>query len=107
MRSKGELQFFENLASQSLMTFYRNASRFDMAKKRWRRPALQPGTVIRVLLRNGFRELRPTKHRHFADHALPPHVVTVPYHGRDLKRATLHSIIRQAGWTVAEFLEKL
>jgi predicted RNA binding protein YcfA (HicA-like mRNA interferase family) len=59
------------------------------------------------LLRNGFRELQQTKHRHFADDADPPHIVTVPYHRRDLKRGTLHSIIRQAGWTVEEFLERL
>jgi predicted RNA binding protein YcfA (HicA-like mRNA interferase family) len=59
------------------------------------------------LLRNGFRELRTTKHRHYADDADPPHVVTVPYHRRCLKRDTLHSIIRQTGWSVAEFLKKL
>ncbi|MBI3465750.1 MAG: type II toxin-antitoxin system HicA family toxin, partial [Planctomycetes bacterium] len=59
------------------------------------------------LLRNGFRELRSTKHRHFTDDATPRHTVTVPYHARALKRATLHSIIRQAGWSMDEFLEKL
>jgi predicted RNA binding protein YcfA (HicA-like mRNA interferase family) len=78
-----------------------------VSKKRGRLPALRPAEVIRVLLRNGFYELRSTKHRHYADGADPPHVVTVPYHRRNLKRATLHSIIRQAGWTVDEFLEKL
>jgi predicted RNA binding protein YcfA (HicA-like mRNA interferase family) len=78
-----------------------------MAGKRRRVPALRPAEVIRVLLRNGFRELRSTKHRHFADDADPPHIVTVPYHKLDLKRGTLNSIIRQAGWTKEEFLEKL
>jgi predicted RNA binding protein YcfA (HicA-like mRNA interferase family) len=78
-----------------------------VSKKRKRLPSLKPATVIRVLLRNGFRELATTKHRHFTDDATPPHVVTVPYHTRNLKRGTLHSIIRQAGWTVEEFLEKL
>jgi predicted RNA binding protein YcfA (HicA-like mRNA interferase family) len=70
-------------------------------------PAVRPAEVIRVLLRNGFRELRATKHRHFTDDVDPPHLVTVPFHRRTLKRDTLHSIIRQAGWTVDEFLEKL
>ena len=31
--------------------------------------------------------------------------VTLPWHGRDLKRGTLTSIIKQAGLTVGEFLE--
>lgn len=77
-----------------------------MSKKRGRLPAVRPAEVIRVLLRNGFRELRQTKHRHFADDANPPHVVTVPFHGRSLKWATLHSILRQAGWSVEEFVQK-
>jgi predicted RNA binding protein YcfA (HicA-like mRNA interferase family) len=78
-----------------------------VSRKRDRLPSLRPAEVIRVLLRNGFRELRATKHRHFTDDAEPPHVVTIPYHRRSLKRGTLHSIIRQTGWTVAEFLERL
>lgn len=34
-------------------------------------------------------------------------LVTVPRHGRDLKRGTLVAIIRQAGLTVEEFLDLL
>jgi predicted RNA binding protein YcfA (HicA-like mRNA interferase family) len=78
-----------------------------VSKKRGRLPALRLAEVIRVLLRNGFREVRATKHRHFADDADPAHVVTVPFHRRSLKRDTMHSIIRQAGWSVEEFLQKL
>lgn len=78
-----------------------------MSKKRGRLPALRPAEVIRVLLRNGFREVRATKHRHYADEADPPHVVTVPFHRRALKRGTLHSIIRQTGWSLEEFLGKI
>jgi predicted RNA binding protein YcfA (HicA-like mRNA interferase family) len=38
----------------------------------------------------------------------PRRTVTVPVHGnRDLKRGTLRSIIRQAGFTVAEFIALL
>jgi predicted RNA binding protein YcfA (HicA-like mRNA interferase family) len=48
-------------------------------------PSLRPADIIRILLRNGFRELRATKHRHFTDDAEPPHVVTVPFHRRALK----------------------
>ena len=72
-----------------------------------RLPALRPAEVIHVLERNGFRLLRSTKHRTYTDDAVPPHLVTVPFHPRDLKHRTLRSIIEQAGWTDEEFLERL
>ena len=74
-----------------------------------RLPALRPAEVIRVLERNGFRLLRSTKHRTDTDDGAPPppHLVTVPFHPRDLKPRTLRSIIEQAGWTDEEFLKLL
>jgi predicted RNA binding protein YcfA (HicA-like mRNA interferase family) len=72
-----------------------------------RLPALKPAEVIRVLERNGFRLLRSTKHRTYTDDADPPHLVRVPFHGKDLKPKTLRSIIRQAGWSNEEFLHML
>jgi predicted RNA binding protein YcfA (HicA-like mRNA interferase family) len=72
-----------------------------------RLPALKPAEAIRILERNGFRLLRSTKHRTYVDDADPPHLVTVPYHNRDLKAKTLRSIIRQAGWTVDEFIKRM
>ena len=70
-------------------------------------PALKPADVIRILERNGFRLLRSTKHRTYVDDANPPHLVTIPYHTRDLKLKTLRSIIRQTGWTVEEFIQRI
>ena len=72
-----------------------------------RLPVMKPAEVIRILERNGFSLLRSTKHRTYVDNASPPHLVTVPYHTRDLKPKTLRSIIRQAGWTVDEFLQRM
>ncbi len=70
-----------------------------------RLPSLKPAEVIRVLERNGFwRITKRKKHRTYTDGA---HNVTVPYHTRDLPRGTLRSIIRQAGWTEEEFLQKM
>ena len=66
-------------------------------------PALRPAEVIRVLERNGFRLLRSTKHRTYTNDATPPHLVTIPFHARDLKPRTLRSIIEQAGWAEVEF----
>ncbi len=69
-----------------------------------RLPAVKPAVVVRLLERNGFRRIPKRKHLGYTDGT---HIVTVPYHNRDLKPKTLRSIIRQAGWTEDEFLQKL
>lgn len=67
-------------------------------------PALKPAEVIRILERNGFWLVTGRKkHRIYTN---GNHIVPVPFHRRDLKPDTLRSIIRLAGWTVGEFLEK-
>jgi len=72
-----------------------------------RLPALRPKYVLRLLQREGF-----TVHHVSGSHYVLKHPnknlrVTLPWHGRDLKRGTLTSIIQQAGYTTAEFLELL
>jgi predicted RNA binding protein YcfA (HicA-like mRNA interferase family) len=70
-----------------------------------RLPSLKPTEVIRVLERNGYwRITKRKKHRIYTDGL---HIIPVPYHSRDLKPGTLRSIIRQAGWTIEQFLQKL
>jgi predicted RNA binding protein YcfA (HicA-like mRNA interferase family) len=70
-----------------------------------RLPSLKPDKVIRVLERNGFwRITGRKKHRIYTD---GEHIVPVPFHRRDLKPGTLRSIVRLAGWSLDEFLEKL
>lgn len=72
-----------------------------------RLPALRPREVLHALEKAGF-----LVHHTTGSHRIPKHPhhperrITVPFHNRDLKRGTLHSIIRQAGLTVEEF-EKL
>jgi hypothetical protein len=42
-----------------------------------------------------------------SQHVIPEHPsrrVTLPWHGKDLKRRTLASIVEQSGYTVEEFL---
>jgi predicted RNA binding protein YcfA (HicA-like mRNA interferase family) len=70
-----------------------------------RLPRLTPADVIRVLEGNGFHRITERKkHRMDTD---GDHIVAVPFHRRGLKQGTLRAIIRQAGWTVDEFLEKV
>ena len=68
-------------------------------------PSLKPAEVIRILERNGFHRITGRKkHRIYTD---GNHIVPVPFHRRDLKPGTLRSIIRLAGWTTEDFLQKM
>lgn len=66
-------------------------------------PAVRPNEVIAILRKIGYE----------VDHLTGAHVilyrrgslpVTVPKHNRDLKKGTLHHILRPAGLSVEEFL---
>jgi predicted RNA binding protein YcfA (HicA-like mRNA interferase family) len=71
-------------------------------------PALKPAQVLRALQRAGF-YIHHTKGSHYIlKHPDRPHLrVTLPFHGTDLKRRTLTSIIDQAGFSVEEFVDLL
>ena len=71
-----------------------------------RLPSFTPKRLLRVLKQAGF----------VVDHQSGSHVVlrhpngrraVIPLHNRDLKRGTLHGIIKQAGYTLEDFLELL
>lgn len=66
-------------------------------------PAMRPSEVIATLRRVGYAVDHQT-----GSHTIvykPGHVpLSVPLHNRDLKKGTLHQIIRNAGLTVEEFL---
>ena len=73
-----------------------------------RLPTLTPRKVIQALERGGFFVHHTTGSHYTLRHPDDPTIrVTVPLHTRDLKRGTLHSIIKQTGLTVGEFLELL
>lgn len=73
-----------------------------------RLPALKSKDVIRVFKKANF-----YIHHQTGSHVLMRHKtdkgkrVTVPVHNRDLKRGTLHSILKQAGLTTDSFLKLL
>ena len=69
-----------------------------------RLPALKPREVLAALQRAGFFVHHTTGSHCVLKHpGKPANRVIVPYHNRDLKRGTLHSIVRQAGITQEEF----
>jgi predicted RNA binding protein YcfA (HicA-like mRNA interferase family) len=68
-------------------------------------PVLKPSEVIRVLERNGFTFTR-AKGGHQI-YTKGSRGVIIAFHRRDLKRGTLHSIIKQTGLTVDEFIQLL
>lgn len=66
-------------------------------------PALKPREVVSALLRAGF-SVRHTHGSHVQLLGPNGQRVTVPYHdARDVPTGTLHSILKQAGLTRAEF----
>jgi predicted RNA binding protein YcfA (HicA-like mRNA interferase family) len=71
-------------------------------------PAIRPTQGIRALKRAGFVVDRVTGSHYILKHPAKPTLrVTVPFHNRDLKRGTLQSIVKQAGFTNEEFLDLL
>ncbi len=74
-----------------------------------RLPVVDAKRVIRALERAGFVVDRVVGSHHVLTlPGDPSRTVTVPFHGsRDLKPGTLRAIIKQAGFTVAEFGEFL
>jgi predicted RNA binding protein YcfA (HicA-like mRNA interferase family) len=69
-----------------------------------RLPAIKPKQVIKALERAGFVIHRIQGSHYQLYHPTEKHLrVTVPYHNKDLKRSTLHSIIRQSGMSEEEF----
>ena len=71
-------------------------------------PVIRPKQLIRMLERAGFIVNRVTGSHYILKHPAKPNLrVTVPYHNRDLKRGTLQSIVKQAGFTNEEFLKLL
>jgi predicted RNA binding protein YcfA (HicA-like mRNA interferase family) len=72
-----------------------------------RLPSLRPKVVINGLQRGGFTDIRVRGSHYQLRHPGNGRRVTVPFHNRDLTRATLTSIIRQSGLTVEDFLKLL
>ena len=69
-------------------------------------PALKPVEVIRILERAGYYVDHTTGSHYIMRHPDRPGRIPVPYHAaRDIKRGTLHSIIKQSGFTEEEFLK--
>lgn len=70
-----------------------------------RLPVLKSKEVIKALERAGFLIRRITGGHYILKKE--SRIVTVPYHNQDLKRGTLSGIIKQAGFTIEEFLDLL
>jgi predicted RNA binding protein YcfA (HicA-like mRNA interferase family) len=73
-----------------------------------RLPPLKPKQVLRALQRAGFIVHHTSGSHYILKHPDKPNLrVTVAYHGKELKRRTLESIVEQSGLTTEEFLNLL
>jgi predicted RNA binding protein YcfA (HicA-like mRNA interferase family) len=71
-------------------------------------PIIRPKQLIRALERVGFYVHHVSGSHYVLKHPTKLTLrVTIPFHNRDLKRGTLQSIVRQAGFTNEEFLKLL
>jgi predicted RNA binding protein YcfA (HicA-like mRNA interferase family) len=70
--------------------------------------AITAARLIPILLKLGFRVVRQVgSHVHLESVGNAVRRVTVPMHNKDLPIATLQSILRQAGISMADFLKIL
>ena len=68
-------------------------------------PSLTPKQVIKALEKIGYEFFRQKgSHKIYVKGALQ---AIVPYHGKDLKKGTLHQIIKGTGLSIEEFREYL
>jgi predicted RNA binding protein YcfA (HicA-like mRNA interferase family) len=73
-----------------------------------RLPVLTPREVVRALEKAGFYVHHQTgSHVHLKHRARAELRLTVPFHNRDLPKAVVRSIIRQAAMSVDEFTDLL
>ena len=71
-------------------------------------PVVRSAEVIRALERAGFLVRRVKGSHYILRHPdKPTLLVTVPFHNRDLKKGTLQSIVKQAGFTNEELVKLL
>lgn len=71
-------------------------------------PVIRPNDAIRALERAGFFIRRVSGSHYILKNSKNPKLrVVVPFHNRDLKKGTLQSIVKQAGFTDEEFLKLL
>ncbi len=70
-------------------------------------PRLKPKQLIKALKRAGFVVDRINGGHYilYKDDSCPP--ITVPYHNKDLKTGTLHSILKQAKISVNQLIDLL
>jgi predicted RNA binding protein YcfA (HicA-like mRNA interferase family) len=69
-------------------------------------PTLKPKDVLRSLTRAGFIVHHITGSHYILKHEDREGLrLTLPWHNKDLKRRTVTSIIKQAGFTIEEFLD--
>ncbi|TSC57354.1 MAG: YcfA family protein [Parcubacteria group bacterium Greene0416_79] len=70
-------------------------------------PVLKATEIIRTLLKAGFKIIRSRGSHYRFEHPVTKRRATVSFHGGDVPKKTLCSILNQAGLTVQEFLRYL
>lgn len=72
-----------------------------------RLPSIKAKEVIKVLKQLGFIERRQTGSHLILRHKINKNIIPVPIHSKDLKKGTLHQILKLADLTKQEFIQVL
>ena len=70
-------------------------------------PVVKPVHLIRTLKRNGFYIDHQRGSHIYLKHPDRTGLVCVPNHNRDIKKGTLHSILKQADMTIEDLIDLL
>ena len=68
-------------------------------------PSLKPKEVIRTLEKLGWYQKRQTGSHIIMVNEKLHRLLPIPFHNKDLKKGTLHGIIKRTGLSEEEFLE--
>lgn len=72
-----------------------------------RLPQVKPEQMIRALERLGFVVRRITGSHNIMRHPVTQRIAVVPAHAKDLKRGLVFGILKQAGVSREDFIERL
>ncbi|MBN1324348.1 MAG: type II toxin-antitoxin system HicA family toxin [Methanotrichaceae archaeon] len=68
-------------------------------------PAISPQKLGRALEKAGFELMRVKGSHHYYYNLQTGKIAVVPFHSKDIRKGTLHAIVRAAGINIEELLD--
>jgi predicted RNA binding protein YcfA (HicA-like mRNA interferase family) len=68
-------------------------------------PAISPQKLARVLENAGFELMRIKGSHHYYYNSQTGKIAVVPFHSKDIRKGSLHAIVKNADMTIEELLD--